>query len=121
MAHAELDHGMEIAKLAAAVEAPAGEPHGKHAFLGEQSRNRIGELDLAAGAGCDGSEELEDARREHVAADDREVRGRFRGLWLLDDAVDARAVALHPLHRDDAVALGLIARHLFDAEQRTGP
>src|SRR4051812_45132749 len=100
MAHAELHRCLEIAELRAAVEAPPGEPHRELAFFAKQRRDCIGELDLAARARRDGGEQLEDARREYVASDDREVGGRACRLGFLDDAVDTRAVILHALDRD---------------------
>src|SRR4051812_26331784 len=100
MALAELERRLQIAELGAAVEAPAGQPHRERALFLEQRRDRVGELDLAARAGRDLPEELEDARREHVAADDAEVRRRGRRLRLLDDAVDARHVALQLIDGD---------------------
>ena len=51
MPHAELDGGLEVAELRAAVEAPPRQPHRERALLREQRRDAVGELDFAARAG----------------------------------------------------------------------
>src|SRR5580765_7436232 len=116
MTQAELDLRLHVAELRAAVVALARQAHREHALVFEQRGNAVGELDLAARAGRDLRQHLEDARRQNVAADHAEIGRRRRGLRLLDDAVDARGVALHLVDGHDAVALRLVARHLFHAE-----
>ena len=59
---------------------------------------------------------LEDCRSEHIAANDGKVRGRHGGLGLLDDAAHAAGHRAVGLHRDDAVLLGVLARHHLHPE-----
>ena len=47
--------GLQIAELAAAVEALAREPVGVHGFVVHEPRDAVGELDLAARALADAS------------------------------------------------------------------
>src|SRR3982751_3246203 len=102
MPHAELDRGLEVAELGAAVEAPPRQAHRERALLREQRRDAVGELDLAAGAWRHLREHLEDPIGEDVAPDHREVGRRVLRLGLLDDAVDARRIALYLVDGDDA-------------------
>src|SRR5262245_36114933 len=80
VAHAVLDACLQIAELGAAIEAPPGQPHRQHALVREQRRDCVGQLDLAARARHNFAEQVEDARREHVAADHPEVGRRLCGL-----------------------------------------
>ena len=84
------DIGLQVSELAATVEALALEPVGVHGFIVHETRDAIGELDLAAGALADALEMVEHARRQQVAADYREVGRRLVRLGLLDDALDAQ-------------------------------
>ncbi len=59
---------------------------------------------------------LEDRRCQHVAADDRKVRGCHRGLGLLDDAAHAAGDGVVGLDRHDAVLVGVLVRHDLHAE-----
>src|SRR6202034_3912873 len=69
-------HGrLQVAELAATVVALAREAIGVHRLLAHQRGDAAGELELPARAAPDALEVLEDRRRQHVAADDREVRG----------------------------------------------
>src|SRR6267378_2034819 len=117
-AHAVFHGGLEVTQLRAAVEAPAWQAHGEHALVNQQLRDGVGELDFPSSAGRQLAEQLEDARRQHIAADDRESRRRFGRLGLFHDAVDAGDVAVHALDGDDPVALCLVAGHFLDAEER---
>src|SRR5205807_546624 len=76
------DGRLQIAELAAAVVALAAEAIGVDRLLAHERRDAVGELDLAAGARADALQMPEDRRGEHVAADDREVRGCDGGLGL---------------------------------------
>ena len=53
MLQSELDLGLEIAELRAAVVALALEGIGVDGLVGKQRGNAVGELDLAAGAAAD--------------------------------------------------------------------
>ena len=64
---------LQIAELAAAVEALAVEPVRVHRFVVHEARDAVGELDLATRALPDALEMREHARREQVAAHHREV------------------------------------------------
>src|SRR5580765_4708246 len=83
--HRHVQCRLDAAELVAAVEARTLEAIGEYGAFAEQRFYRIGELDLAAGTRLGLFEQLEDARRQHVAADDGEVRRRDVGLRLLDD------------------------------------
>src|SRR6267378_409555 len=117
-AHAVFHGGLEVTQLRAAVEAPAWQAHGEHALVRQQLRDGVGELDFPSSAGRQLAEQLEDARRQHIAADDRESRRRFGRPGLLDDAVDAGDVGAGALDGHDTVALRLVAGHFLDAEER---
>ncbi len=116
MAQTVLDRRAQIADLAAAVVADAGERQHVHRLVRHQGRDTVRQLDLAAGTALRALELREDGRRQDVAADDGEIRRRVGRLRLLDDARDALRAARLLLHGHDAVAAGLIARHRFDAE-----
>jgi hypothetical protein len=81
------------------------------------SSAEIASVSWTAGACGDLAEEIEDARREHVATDHREVGWRVGRLRLLDDAANPRLVILHAIDGDDAIALRLVAGHLLHAKQ----
>ena len=75
----ELDEALEVAgKIADVVALLARrQPHGHHPpALVAQQLDGIGELDLAALVGLDAADHVEDQRREHVAAGDRQVARR---------------------------------------------
>ena len=59
---------------------------------------------------------IEHLRQQHVAADQRQGRRRFLGLGLFDQAGDLGKTVLLGLDRGNAVALGLLARHLDDRD-----
>src|SRR5690606_3404471 len=113
-----LDGRAQVPDLAAAVIAPAVERPDVDGLVGEQRGNAVRELNLAARAAPGMLELLEDRRRQHVAADDSEIRRRFLRPRLLDDLLDALASGPVRHDSDDAVAAGLIAGHRLDAEQR---
>ena len=65
--------GLQIAELAAAVEALAREPVRIHGFVVHETRDAVGELDFTARAFTDAFEVRENARREQVATYHREI------------------------------------------------
>ena len=67
-AQAEFDVGFDKAELVADVVAAAAENAGLHGFLRSQCVEGVGELDLAAFSWCRFSENVEDRRRDDVAA-----------------------------------------------------
>jgi hypothetical protein len=71
--------GFEEALLVAGVVALADVAVAVDLFVLEQGLDGVGELEFAAGAGGDGFDHLEDARREDVAADDGVLRGLRAG------------------------------------------
>ena len=81
MAQAELDRRLQVAELGAAVVAPPGKPQREHALV-RAAAPRCASVSWisppAPGVTC--AEQLEDARRQDVAADHREGRGRVPGL-----------------------------------------
>ena len=117
MAQTVLDRRAQVADLAAAVVADARERQHVHRLVGEQARDAVRELDLAAGAALRALELREDRRRQDVAADDREVRRRVLPASASRRCASTRcAPRLLGLHGDDAVAAGLLVRHGLDAE-----
>src|SRR5690349_6971275 len=85
----ELDRRLEEAEAAPRVVAGAGESDGVDRLLGEETAQRVRELDLAPGAPLGMREQIEHARRQHVAADDAEVGGRLGRARLLDQVAHA--------------------------------
>ncbi len=75
-------------------------------------RHAVGELHLVAGAALHPRQVLDHLRHQHVAADDREVGGRDRGIGLLDQPLHLDQPAVVVADVEDAVAVGLLARHL---------
>jgi hypothetical protein len=76
----ELDRGLEVAELRAAVVPLALERIGKDGLVREQRGDAVGQLDLAARTAPRLLELVVDTRREQVTADNREVRRRVRRL-----------------------------------------
>src|SRR3569833_3492631 len=111
MGQAEFDGRLQVAQFAAAVIALAGKAMRIDRFLARQRRDAVGELDLAPGALADLLQVLEDRRRQHVTADDRQVRWSHCRLRLLYDTVYAAGGRLVRLHIDNAVLLGIRIRY----------
>jgi hypothetical protein len=116
MGERELDGRLQVAKLAAAIEALALEAVGIDRLFRHQPGDAVGQLDLAACAAADLRQVIEDARRQHIAAHDREVRRRNGRLRLLDDAADPADLRTLRVDFDDAVFVGIGMRHFLDAE-----
>ena len=112
----ELDRGLEVAELRAAVVPLALERIGEDGLVREQRGDAIGQLDLTARATTDGLELAVDRRGEHVTADHRKVGRRVLRLWFLDDAPDARNPLIHGIGRDDTVLVGFLGFHGLHAE-----
>src|ERR1700691_3158975 len=68
MRQRQFDRRLQVAELAAAVEAPAGETMRIHPFMLEQARDTVGQLDLPARALADVFELIEDPGRQYGAA-----------------------------------------------------
>src|SRR5690606_14046382 len=81
--------------------------------------DRVGQLDLSAGAALGAFQRLEDAARQDVAADHGQVAGGILRLRLLHHGLDAAAAAFEVTGGDDAVAGGLLVRHLLDGDDAT--
>src|SRR5260221_515931 len=81
---------------------------------------RVGELDLVAGAAADAREVVEHLGLQDVAADDAEVGRRLGGLRLLDDAAHLYEAAVILLDVEDAVAVGVLARHFHHCDDVAG-
>src|SRR6185312_13135429 len=110
------DIRLEKTQPVAAIITPAGVAHRVERLAADHPGERIGELDLAARAGLVPVEMVEYLGLQHVAADQRPVRRRFRGVGLLDQSGDlGEAVLLSP-DGSNAVALGLLARYLDDSD-----
>ena len=103
--------------MRAAVEADALETIGMHRLFGQQRRNGVRQLDLAAGARPGGFEQLEDPAVEHVATHDRQRARRIGRLGLLDHRGDAAVATFEIIRRDDAVAGSLLALDILHGDQ----
>ena len=107
----ELDVGLEEPQDLADVVAAFGEDPPEDRSDVEQERDGVGELVLAVHARLDTVERVEDRRREDVAADDREVRGRLLRLRLLDDAIArvraTRSMMSTSAQPSDAISAGV--------------
>src|ERR1700730_11085101 len=102
VAQGELDSGLQGSELAAAVIALAREAVGINGFFLHQSRDAVGQLDLATGAVADLLQVLENRRRQDIPAHDRQVGRRIGRLRLFNDAVHAAGGRLVRLHSNDA-------------------
>ena len=83
---------------------------GVHRLFVQQTRDAVGELDLATGTAADARQMVEHPRHQEITSDDRQRRGRLRGFRLLDDRGDALRHT-PALRRHDAITVGLGARH----------
>src|SRR5690606_37517192 len=110
------DGGLDQADVGAAVEARALEAVGQRRLFGQKRGDRVGELDLAAGPGTRGLEQVEHPRRQHVAADHGERARRILRPRLLDDAGDPAAAPAETLGGDDPGAAGLFAWHFLGGD-----
>ena len=88
MAQRKLHRGLQVAELAAAVEALAAIAIRQDLLFSEQALDGIGQLQLAASPGLHATQMIEDARRKDVAPDDAQVGRRFLGGGLFDNAVE---------------------------------
>src|SRR5258705_4938437 len=70
----ERDGRLQVPELRAAVVAGPLETVSEDAIFREQRGDRVGELNLAPGAGRGLRQMMEDARRQDVPPDDREIR-----------------------------------------------
>ena len=110
------DVGGEEADLRAAIEDAAVEAVAEERLGVGKGAHRVGDLDLAAGAGGLDRQQCKDLRLQDVAAGDHEVRGRVRRRRLLDHRGDAKAFSARLADADDAVLRHLLARHFGDRD-----
>src|SRR3954452_1712453 len=88
------DDRLEVVQLVTGVVPAAAEDDAVHGLAAlDQGGQRVGQLDLPAAAGGGAPQHLEDLRRQHVAADDREAAGRLLDRRLLDQPGDAHDLA----------------------------
>src|SRR5690606_12835790 len=113
----EADRGLDQADVGAAVEAGTAEAVGVDPVLRQQARDGIGELDLAAGAAAGGFQVLEDRAGQDVAADHGQGARRVFRPGLLDHAPDRTATITEIPGFDDAVAAGLVGRHVLHRDR----
>src|SRR6185312_12253047 len=109
----QFDVGLQEAFLAAAIVALAFVPVGEDALVLQQPGDAVGELDLAADAARLARDLLEDRWRQHVAAGNAEARRRVFGRRLLDEALDLHESLVDRLAADDAVAARLLGWHFL--------
>ena len=103
---AELDRGFQEAELVARVVALALVGEAVDLFVLQEGLDAVGELELAACAGGDGLEHLEDAWGEDVAADDGVLRWGLFGLGLLDHVLDGEQARVLCVGRAVEAAVG---------------
>src|SRR5712692_11770912 len=106
----ELNRRLEESQLVASVVALAleldsidGPPAAEHA-------QAIGELDLSPGVRRRVLEDGEKIGRQHVAADDGQIRGRVPGVRLLYQIADLVHISPETARGDDAVTPDFLAR-----------
>ncbi len=106
------DLRLQEADLVTAVEPLTFVAQPMERLLTDQLRHAVGELDLVAGAALHACEVGDHLGHQHVAADDRQVRRRVlrRRLFHQAEHLDQPSIVL--AGAQDAVAVGLIARHL---------
>ena len=93
-AQREVDHRLQEPELVAGVVADAFDLAGVDRPRLQQLAQAVGQLDLAGAIALGRGQRREDVRRQHVAADDRQVRRRLVARRLLDQIahlVDALA------------------------------
>ena len=87
----------------------------------EQEADGVGELELAAHAGFEARNGVEDAGCEHVAADDGEIRRCVGRGGLLYDRTHFDECVVHPLVRDRSVRGDLFWRYRQQRDHRRVP
>src|SRR6185312_12781179 len=113
----EGDVGLQESHLVAAVKAPTVEAQAVEWLVAaHELRQRIGELDLVAGAAADTGEMLEHLGLQDIAADDAQIRGRLGGRRLLHHAAHLDETAVILLDVEDAIAVCMLARHFHDRD-----
>ena len=98
-AQREVDHRLQESELVAGVVADAFDFAGVDRPRLQQLAQAVGQLDLAGAIALGRRQRREDIRRQHVAADDRQVGRRFVARRLLDQIahlVDALAEIARP-------------------------
>src|SRR5690606_10598978 len=113
----EADRRLDQANVGTAVEARAAEAVGVDLLLAQQAGDGVGELDLPAGAAAGLLQMVEDRPGQDVAADHCQGARRLLGPWLLDHAPDRTAAVAEVPGLDDAVAAGLLARHVLHRDR----
>src|SRR6185436_7173127 len=79
-----LQRRFQVAQLAAAIVAGAGDAHGHYPFAREQRGDCVGELYLPAAARLRAGKQVENERGKHVAANHAQRRGRVLGRRFLN-------------------------------------
>src|SRR5437899_11294942 len=118
MLYAQLDRRLQISQLVSAVVATALEFIGENLFVVEETRNAVGELDLAACACRHGAQVVKYARGEDVAPDDPELRNGRSGRGLFDNARNATHTSIRCFGLDDAVVSDFFGSNRHDANHR---
>ena len=81
MLSAELHRRLQVAELGAAVVAPPGQAQREHRLVAQQRPIASVSWISPPAPGRSARQEVEDARRQHVAADHRQRRRRRRPAW----------------------------------------
>ena len=112
-----VDGRFQIAELFTGVVATTFEDITVEVTLPNELAQRVGQLNLAAGAALCFREQRENVRRKNVAADDRVVRWRF-DLRLLDHVADFEPALSLKLTGNDSIALCFGRRHFHQRNDR---
>src|SRR5689334_13066033 len=110
------DIGGKETHAIAAIIGLALEFEAEEAVLSHQLDHRVGQLDLAAGAGVLRGDAVEDLRLQDIAAGNDQIGRSVLKPRLLDHAVDAEAAAEGRADLDHAIAADLVGRHLLDGD-----
>lgn len=113
------DIRFKIAQLRTAVVTHAVVAVCNHLAFLQQFGNGIGQLVLAALAAGNVAQFFKDLRFEDVAPHHGQGRGGIGRCRLFHNVVDQFVVVVDALGADDAVAAGLVARHVLDGQHRS--
>src|SRR2546428_4714514 len=106
-----VDEGFHVAELVAGVVAQALElDRGDGRAAPGELADGVGEPDLAAAAGLELGEDVEDLRLQDIPVHGREIARSILRLGLLDDREHAEGPLVDRRARDDAVGRGLRLR-----------
>lgn len=116
----DLHNGLEVVELVTRVITGALEHDSEDAValvVSGELLQGIGELDFVAASRLRRFEDVEDLRRQHVAADDGEIRGSILGGGLLDEVGDFDDLVVSSgLNGGTAVEVDRLGRDLHEGD-----